>query len=147
MKVIFLKDVRAVGKKHEVKNVADGYAKNFLFPQGLAKAATKHDIAAIVHEKAEEEKRNRVERERLGEVAKHLKEKTFVFAVKAGERGELYGGVGEKEIIKHLREEGYAVEGIDLEKALKTLGEHTIKLKLGLGIEAETVISLKAETK
>jgi large subunit ribosomal protein L9 len=147
MRVILLKDVRTLGKKHEVKNVADGYAVNFLFPNGLAKPATKHDLEALAHEKAEEAKRSAAERDRLMEVAVHLETKTFTFRVKAGTHGEIYGGVGEKEIMKTLRGEGYGVEHIELERALKTLGEHKIKLTLGLGVETETTISLEPESK
>src|SRR3989344_2627905 len=138
MKIILLQNVRGFGRKHEVKNASDGYARNFLLPKGLARPVAEGEIKVIKEKAAQEAVRIAEEKKRLVTVAEHLKIKKFVFEVKAGEKGKVFGGVGEKEIQSKLRDEGYPVHAVLLERSLKSVGEHAVGLDLGLGIKTET---------
>ncbi len=148
MQVILLEDVRNLGKKDEVKNVADGYARNFLFPNKLAKPATPSSLKELEKEKAEADKENRELKKRLEEIARNLKERYLEFDIKTGKSGEVFGSVTKEMILKGLRGAGLVraerVE-IKLDKPLKELGEHKIEVRLKKGIVAELKVILRPE--
>lgn len=98
MKVIFLKDVKNVGKKFDVKNVSDGYARNFLFSQGLAKIATEEAIKSLEAQKAAALKEEEKNKSGLIALAKNLESREFEFKVKTGEKGEVFGSVNKEDI-------------------------------------------------
>lgn len=147
MKVLFCKDVKGVGKKGEVKNVADGYARNYLFKNGFATMATE----GIVHDAAirtETEKQKKAgEKERTSALAAELKRTPFFATLKAGDDGSVFGSVGIPKILALLKEKKFAFDksAIILEHPLKTLGEHTVKIKLDHGIEADVIITIERE--
>ncbi len=134
MKVIFLQDVKGQGKKGEMKEVSDGYARNYLMPRNLATQATADNLNALkIKEKAAAAKAAR-EKAQAGENAKKLEGVQVMIRAKAGSSGKLFGAVTSQEIADALREQ----YGIDIEKnkivqgdPIKQYGAYTVKVKLG----------------
>lgn len=127
MKVIFLQDVPRVGRRHEVKTVTDGYARNYLVPRGLAEVASKSNERRI----AETERRDvarKAEREKnLDESLEKVVSKKVTFTEKASDSGSLFAGIGQREIAMKLSEETGVelnTENILLEKPIKEVGEY-----------------------
>lgn len=140
MKVVLNQDVRKVGKKGDIVEVSDGYARNFLFKRNLASEAT----AAAINEvklKEEAEKRHQQEiLEEARELAASLKERSVEVAIKTGEGGKTFGSVSTKEIAVEVKNQ----LGLDLDKKkmlldepIRTLGTHVVKLKLHPKVTAE----------
>ena len=130
MKVIFLKDVRGVGRIHEVKNVADGYAANKLFPQKLAEPATAEKIAKLEKIKAAAEEAVKKEQEILDKKVLSLKGKTVTLSVKATEKGGLFKSITTKDVAKAiLGEHALQIpEDSIVFEPIKTTGEHKVGL-------------------
>lgn len=143
MRVILLKDIRSVGQKGEVKNVSDGYARNFLLPQELAKLATESEIKILDQAKLAEVKNREEKTAALKKKAEEIKGKQFIFEVAAAEKGEAFGSIGEKDIKKALEKTDIEVAKVLLEKPLKSLGEHEVEIELGFGIKTKIVAMLK----
>ena len=132
MKVILLKDVRGVGMHGEIKNVADGYAINGLFPKKLAEAATVEKIAQYETKKAEREAETLKEAEQLDNKVAALRGKTITISSRATEKGGLFKAVHEKDIAKAiLGEHALAIpeDAITFPEPVKTVGEHVVLLK------------------
>lgn len=138
MKIIILQDVKGLGKKFDVKNVSDGYARNFLIPKGLAKIATDIAVKKLEAQKAGQEKEEQEAKIELEKIAKNLENQEFEFTVKTGEKGEVFGSVGKDDIKTRI---GIKDIKINLERPIKTLGEHQVEIDLGKGIK--TKIKLK----
>lgn len=131
MKVIFLKDVPRVGKRHDVKDVNDGYARNFLIPQGLAEAATPQAIAELEKRKQNIEIEREMETKLLEKYLEEIKGKTITIAGKANEQGHLFSAIHKKEIANALKEQHNASVSenyINLDKPIKEVGEHEIPI-------------------
>ncbi|EUJ17410.1 50S ribosomal protein L9 [Listeria aquatica] len=133
MKVIFLKDVKGKGKKGEIKDVADGYAQNFLIKNGYAAEANSQNMSALRGQKKKEEK---IAQEELDE-AKALKEKleglTVELKAKSGEGGRLFGSITSKQIAQALqKEEGIKIDKrkLELPDAIRSLGYTNVPVKL-----------------
>ncbi|MDQ0201004.1 50S ribosomal protein L9 [Neobacillus ginsengisoli] len=146
MKVIFLKDVKGKGKKGEVKNVADGYAHNFLIKQGLAQEANQTNISTLDAQKKKEEK---LAAEELAE-AKKLKEVvdkiTVELTAKAGEGGRLFGSITTKQIAEELQKKhGIKIDKrkMELTDAIRTLGHTKIPVKLYHDVTATLTVHVK----
>ncbi|MBY0123632.1 50S ribosomal protein L9 [Bacillus sp. S/N-304-OC-R1] len=146
MKVIFLKDVKGKGKKGEVKNVADGYAQNFLIKQGFAVEASQANISTLSAQKKKEEK---LAAEELAE-AKKLKETmdkiTLEFSTKAGEGGRLFGSITSKQIAEELQKaHNIKIDKrkIELPDAIRALGYTNVPVKL----HTEVTSTLKVHVK
>lgn len=137
MKVILLADVRGLGKKWDVKDVSDGYAKNALIPKNLAKAATPEDIKNLDAQKALQLKRAKEEREKLLKLAGELRKKELKFLVKTGEKKEVFGSVTGDMIKIALRKEGIEADKINLAKPIRELGEHEVEIALGMGVSGK----------
>ena len=146
MRVIFLKDVKGKGKKGEVKNVADGYAQNFLIKQGLAVEANQSAISSL---NAQKKKEDKLAAEELAE-AKKLKEKmdkiTVEFSTKAGEGGRLFGSITSKQIADELQKvQGIKIDKrkIDLPDAIRSLGYTKVSVKLHTEVTATLNVHVK----
>jgi large subunit ribosomal protein L9 len=148
MKVIFLKDAPK-GKRGEVKEVADGYARNFLFPKGLALPATPSAIKAakvLSDEKAESQAR---QREELGRIAQELEGKELHFKAKAGAKGRLHGAITTASIADELsRLTGFEIDKkkVELEEPLHHVGSYDVMINLGTGAEAKIKVVIEEET-
>lgn len=133
MKVIFLKDVKGKGKKGEIKDVADGYANNFLFKQGLAIEATPANIKALEAQKQKERRQAAEELANAKKLKETLEKLTVEIAAKAGEGGRLFGSITSKQIVEAL----YDQHGVKLDKrkmeladAIRSLGYTNVPVRL-----------------
>lgn len=146
MKVIFLKDVKGKGKKGEVKNVADGYAHNFLIKQGLAVEASQANVSSLNAQKKKEEK---LAAEELAD-AKKLKETmeklTVEFSTKAGEGGRLFGSITSKQIAEELQKTHKIKidkRKIEMDDAIRSLGYTKVPVKLHTEVIATLNVHVK----
>lgn len=114
MKVILLDNIKGVGKKDEIINASDGYARNYLFPKKLAIEATKENLGKLESKNEANKFKKQNEKNDAIEVANKLKELVLTIKVKAGENGKIFGGVTSKEISENLKEQ-YKIE-IDKKK-------------------------------
>src|SRR3989344_6023552 len=133
MRVIFLQDVPRVGKRHEVKDVNDGYAMNFLLPRKLAEVATPKNLAELERRKKEIVVEKEIQAELLEKNLEELKDRIVHIQAKADDKGHLFAGIHKKEIAEALAQERMQISEafIDLEKPLKILGEFEIPVKVG----------------
>ncbi len=146
MKVILVKDIKKTGKKYEIKEVKDGFARNFLFPQGLAKPATKENLKWLENEKLKKAEKAALELEIVGKLVKGMDGLEVEITVKVGEKGELYDKVDKKDIVKKLKEMNYEIkkDQIDLSEPIKDLGEFSVKIKFEHNLEAEIKVIIVA---
>ncbi|MBP1890815.1 large subunit ribosomal protein L9 [Clostridium moniliforme] len=131
MKVILLKDVKKLGKKGDVINASDGYARNFLFPKGLAKEATENNLHILNNQKENERKQKLAELEAAQKLASELKGKEIKIVGKAGDNGKLFGAITSKDVAKKIKE----TYKIDIDK--KKIVMETIKVAGGYEIEVK----------
>lgn len=146
MKIVLLQDVRGVGKKHEVKQVADGYAMNFLLPRGLAAPATADKLAesAAIEKRREREHAERTARAK--ELARILERDHLTFTLKSDGKS-VFGSVTKEMILSALRARGWlgnARVDILLKHPLKTLGEHRISVDLKNGLSTTLTVVIEA---
>lgn len=133
MKVILQADVKGTGKKGQVFEVADGYARNFLFPKKLAIEATTGNVQDITHKKALEERRKEKEKEAAVELAGKLNALRIDVKTKTGEGGRLFGSVTSKEIVEALKKQhGVEVDKrkLELKEPIKALGNYEVHVKI-----------------
>ena len=137
MKVILNADVRGQGKKGEMKEVSDGYARNYLLPKGLAVAATQDNLNAMKLRDAAKKRQMELEKAAAQENAKRLEGVIVKVKAKAGDNGRLFGSVTSKEISEALAEQ----HGIEIEKnkivqaePIKSFGSYDVKCKFGYEI-------------
>ncbi|MDQ0271946.1 50S ribosomal protein L9 [Cytobacillus purgationiresistens] len=146
MKVIFLKDVKGKGKKGEVKNVADGYAQNFLLKQGLAVEANTSNVSSLKAQKNKEEKIAAEELEDAKKLKETIEKITVEFATKAGEGGRLFGSITSKQIAEELKKKHEIKidkRKIELEDAIRTLGYTKVQVKLHTEVSATLNVHVK----
>jgi large subunit ribosomal protein L9 len=146
MKVIFLKDVKGKGKKGEVKNVADGYAHNFLLKQGLAIEANQANVSTLSAQKKKEEKVAANELEEAKELKENLEKITVEFSAKSGEGGRLFGSITSKQIAEELnKKNGIKIDKrkIELSDAIRTLGYTKVPVKLHTEVTATLNVHVK----
>ncbi len=139
MKVILSQDVPKVGKKNEVKEVSDGYARNFLFQKGLARPATEAMLAQLELIKTELAQKAEADLKAQEEVVTQIDGQEFEMASKADASGKLYGSVTPVKVAKLLKDKGFdiAKNNVKMEESIKTLGEHEITLEMDHGLEAK----------
>jgi large subunit ribosomal protein L9 len=131
MKVLLCEDVTKLGWLGDVVEVSEGYARNYLLPQGLAKVATDASIRAIAEEKTKRAEQRIQESRRQEEAAKTVEGAEAVVAGKANEQGVLFGSVSARQIAANLREQGFEVadEVVQLPEHIKQIGTHAVTLK------------------
>ena len=148
MKVILKADIKGVGKKDEVINASDGYARNFLFPKNLAVEANNENMSKLKAKQDSAKYQKGVEKEKAIEIADKLSKIVLKIRVKAGENGKIFGGVSAKEIAQELSKE-YKIEvekkKIDLKETIKTLGVHNVDIKLFEGVVGNLKIDVISE--
>jgi large subunit ribosomal protein L9 len=142
LKVILTKDVPKLGKSGEMKQVADGYATNFLIPQGLAVSAAGGAYRAWQHDVASREEKRKKEREDADIAATRIASTTLTMGVKVGDGGKLYGSITSKDIADALARRGIDIDRhkIDLEEPLKTLGTYKVAIKVASGMTPEVTV-------
>ena len=145
MKVILLADIKGVGKKDEVIQASDGYARNYLFPKKLAVEANNESMSELNARNNSKKFQKETKKKEAEELAEKMKEITLVLAVKSGENGKIFGGVTAKEIADALEKE-YKIEidkkKIALKETIKNIGKFTVDVKLNEGVTAKLSISV-----
>ena len=148
MKVVLTEDIKNVGRRGDVKNVKNGYARNYLLPHGLAKIATSKSIEILESKKIASEKRVSELKTTLDKIAAETKSNPITLGIKVGDKGEVFGSVMsddiKKEIIKRFPElkGGY----IEIKKDhLREVGQQTVDINLGEGIEGEIIIVVQPQ--
>ena len=149
MKVILLKDVPKVGKKYDVKEVADGYARNFLIPKNLVKPATDTAIKALEAEKAAAEAMAELDLAQTEELVSRLDGQEIEITLKVSEEGKLYGGLTPLKISKALQGKGFEVKKnqIKLNDPIKETGEYEVAIEFAHGLEAKVKVIVGGERK
>jgi len=147
MKIILLQDVEKLGKKFDVKEVADGHARNFLFPQGLAKPASKENMDWLLNQKELAEKIAGEELKQIGLAAARLDGLELEIFVRVGDKGQLFEKVNINKIIGVLKEKGFNVNKnqIDLKQEIDELGDFEAKVKFEHGLESQIKIIVAEE--
>ncbi len=147
MKVILLDNIKGVGKKDQIINASDGYARNFLFPKKLAVEANNENLAKLKSQNESKAFKKETEKNEAQKISEKINEITLKIAVKAGENGKIFGGVTAKEIAESLNKE-YKIEvdkkKIALSETIKNTGTYTVDIKLYEGIIAKLKLSIVA---
>lgn len=146
MKVILLCDVKSQGKKDQVINVSDGYAKNFLFKNKYAVEANNSNMKLL---EAKQKKNERIENElvqNMEEIKKKMMNELLTFNVKTGASGKVFGSVTNKQIAEELVKKGYDVkkENIEIKDSLNELKEYAVKVSLHKKVIAEVKVILQS---
>ena len=150
MKVIFSQDVKGKAKKGEMKEVSDGYARNYLLPRKLAKEATSEALNSLEKARSADRHREEVRKQQAEQQAREMKGKVVQLEVKGGENGKLYGSITNEQIAAALK----AQYGIDVDKRkleqdepIKTAGQSFVTLKLYSGISTRMIVNVKIQGK
>lgn len=147
MKIILLQDVKGQGKKGDIVDVNEGYARNFLIKKGFAEIATANKINDINQKKAAADFHKAEEVKATRELAKELNGKNFTVKIKAGQGGKVFGSVTGASIADALETAGYAVDKkkVVLPQPIKTVGVYDVDLKLMEGITSKIKVTVESE--
>jgi len=148
MKVIFMQDVKGSGKKGEVKEVSDGYARNFLITKGLAVEATNKNLSDLAGKQSSAQHKIDVDKENANNIAAVINEKTVKIPAKAGSAGKLFGAVTSGQIADAIQEQfGQKVDKkkISLKSEIKNFGTYEADIKLYNGISAKMTVEVTEE--
>ena len=142
MKVILIEDVDGVGKKYAVKEVKDGYARNFLLAQNLAKQATKENLAWLANQQATMEKEIEEDLQKVQKLASEIDGIEVPMNMKVGPEGQLFESINAQKIAEKLKSMGYEVKKsqINVKEPIKELGEFPVKISLDHNLEAEVMV-------
>ncbi len=145
MKVILIQDVKGTGKKGDIVEVSDGFARNMLFKKKLAKEATAVEINSLKNKKDAEEFHKREEIKRLTALSKEIHNKTVVCFVKCGENGKIFGSVTNLEVAQSLLSLGYEIDKkkIVLKEPIKSLGKFQAEIKLISDVPCKITIDVQ----
>ena len=146
MKVILLEDVKSLGKKGQIVNVSDGYARNMILPKKLGVEATSKNLNDLKLRKANEEKVAQENLDAAKAFAEELSTKEVILTLKVGEGGRTFGSVSSKEIAEAVKEQMHLEidkKKIQLKEQIKTLGTHIVSVKLHPEVTAELNVSVK----
>ena len=146
MKVILRQDVKGLGREGDLKDVKDGYARNFLLPTGRAVIADKGAVANWERHRDQREDRDRAIRADAEAIAEKLRELKLEIPVKAGERGRLFGAVTSDQIVEHITKSGIELDrhALHLREPIKALGDYKIDVRIMPGVEAVLNVTVVA---
>lgn len=147
MKVVLLEDVEKVGKKYDVKQVADGFARNFLIPKNLAKVATKELVEWAIIQKELLEKKAEENLKKNQTLASSIDGQEVIIQVKVGPEGQLFESINAQKISEKLKELGFEVKKnqIDLAEPIKEVGEYPVKIKFDHNLESQVQVIINGE--
>ncbi len=146
MKIILLKDIPKVGKKYDIKDVAEGYALNMLIPKGLASVATAQAVKKVDMEKSREMAEKKIQGDLLVKSLETIKKLTLTLTEKANEKGHLFAGVTKEILAEHIKKQARLnidPENIILVKPLKEVGEHKVTVE-AMGKKAEFTVVIES---
>jgi large subunit ribosomal protein L9 len=147
MQIILLQDVKNLGKKGDLKNVSDGYARNFLFAKKLAGVATKEAIEQVEAQRKKEKMAEVENLEKNKKLAAELKDKLIEIKAKGKEEGKLFGSISAKDVASKLGEAGFDIseKSIMMPAHIKEVGEYEIKINLAGGVETKIKLIVSKE--
>jgi large subunit ribosomal protein L9 len=147
VKVLLCEDIRKLGWFGDIVEVANGYARNYLIPQGLAIAPTEQNIRSLEDEKARRAEQRIQERKRMEQVAEKVEGAEAVVVAKANEQGHLFGSVTARDIAENLRQQGFEVanEIVQIQGSIKEIGEHWVTLEYAEDITADVKVTVVPE--
>lgn len=148
MKVILLQDVKSLGKKGEIVNVSDGYARNFVLPKGLGLEANAKNMNDLKLQKANDDKIAREQLEAAQDLAKLLETKEVIVKMKSGEGGKTFGSISSKEIVTAAKEQcGLELDKkkVQLPEAIKSLGVYEVSVKLHAKVTGKLKVKVVEE--
>ena len=147
MRVILLQDIENLGKKYEIKEVKNGYARNFLIPKGLAKLATEEALKWVEIQKEIEEKKAEEVLKGIQDLASQIDGTEVMITVKIGEKGQLFEKITSQKISEKLKELGFEINKnqIDLAQPIEELGEFPVKIKFEHNLESEITVIVTEE--
>jgi len=147
MKIVLLQDYESLGSKGQIMDVKDGYARNFLIPQGLAQEATKQVLRDLEQRNLIAEKKRQKELSSLEDLKRRLSKVSITIGVKAGEEEKMYGAVTNIDIARALKDEGFDIDrhAITLNEPIKELGVYQIPISLHSDIEAQIKVWIVKE--
>lgn len=147
MKVILTKDVKTLGKAGEIKEVSDGYAKNYLIKNGLAKLATTSSIAENKSQKDAADFHYAEQKKEAQNLADKLRGKVVRLAIKSGENGKIFGSITAQNISESLEQIGFRIDKkkIDLNTPIKTIGIHEVEIRLFQGVSTKIKVDVVSE--
>ena len=147
MRVILLQDIDKLGKKCEIKEVKDGYARNFLIPKKMVKLATKESLKRLENQKEAEVKKEEEGLKKIQQKASEIEGLEIVIPVKMGEEGQLFESITEQKISDKLKEMGFEIKKaqISLEEPIKEIGEFPAKIKFDHNLETEVQVTIVEE--
>lgn len=148
MKVILKENIKSIGKKDEIVNVSDGYARNYLFAKKLAVEANNENLSKLKAKKDSENYKKDIEKQEAKKVAEELEKIKLQFKVKQGENGKIFGGISSKEIAEKLeKQQKIKVDKkkIELRESIKTLGITKVSIKLYEGVIGTIKVELLPE--
>ena len=147
MRVILLEDIKDMGKKFELKDVKDGYARNFLIPKGLVKIADKKGLEWLENEKEKQKKQAEEELKGYQAVASQIDGLEVMIPVKIGDQGQMFEKIDPQDISEKLKEMGYNIDKqkIDLAEPIEELGEFPVKVRFEHNLESEITVIITEE--
>ena len=145
MRVVLTKDVPGLGRTGDVKDVADGYAKNFLLPRGLANEASAGALKQVAHERATAKAKKDREKQEAKELAARLATTSLVFRLKVGPQGKAFGSVTARDVADALKRQGIDVphERVHLSEPLRSVGAHEVELRLHADVRAKVTAAIE----
>ena len=147
MKVILLDDIPKVGRRGEVREVSDGYARNYLFPQKLALLANPGNLRNLEQIKKRQETQAALARAEAETRARAIEALSLSLTRQASEEGRLYGSVGAQDVVAFLAQHGFTIEKrrVGLQEPIKALGEHTVPIRLHPDVTAQFRVIVSQE--
>ncbi len=145
MKIILKQDVKGLGKKDDIVNASDGYAKNYLIPRGIAVEATAGNVSEAQNKQKAAADKKRRELEQAKDFAAKLENKTVTIQAKAGESGKLFGAVSGKDIADAIKSQYHAdvdKKKIVLHEPIKTAGEHPVEIRICAGVTVKVNVNI-----
>ena len=150
MKVILLQDIKGTGKKDQIVEASDGFARNYLIPRKMAREATAEAVNAIQKSKNADKHREDVRRAEAEERSRKLKGKVIQLTVRGGENGKLYGSITNDQIAAALKaQHGVEIDKrkLEMEEPIKAAGQSFVTLKLFAGVSTRMIVNVKVVTK
>lgn len=146
MKVVLLKDLKGKGKKGDIINVNDGYAMNYLIPNGYAVVGNATNLNQAKQASAASEYQAKLQQEQAQEIANQIKGKAVTVSIKCGQNGKIFGSVTNKEVANALEAMGHQIDRKKIEfTTVKTLGKYTAKIKLHASVVVKLDVNVIAE--
>ena len=146
MKVILLQDIKGTGKKDQIVEISDGYARNYLLPRKMAREATSEALNAIEKARSADRHREEVRKQEAEQRSRELKGKVIQLEVKGGENGKLYGSVTNDQIATALKQQhGIEIDKrkLEQEEPIKSAGQSFVTLRLYPGISTRMIVNVK----